>query len=292
MTDTTRRTNNERTLPRLAPRAFILGIFLTLACCMAHAEEPLDSERDKQNADVAKQLILILRGTKVFSPPARAEAARTLGKMGLDARSIVPDLIQILSDPTRCNPFPVDEAIVRAAGDIGLPARKAIPALVGNVGKDRDLDRAISESVERILKAVHTSEALAALKRLLKDPDAGERLRAAKKLATLGPDARAAIPDLTAALMDSDRDVSRQALLALQAIRPGGTGSVALNVYIRDLGDEDEVIRLRAAKALAKLGPAAKPALPALQAAARNDPDEDVRKVAGDAVAKIQGTPP
>ncbi len=278
------------------PRTYCLPLALAgglLAAALSGADEPAprgESERDRLNGDVARQLVSIIRDDGgPYPPPARAAAAQTLGRMGIDARAVVPELTQILNDPLRCYPFVVDEAIVRAVGDIGLPARPAIPALVRNVGKDRDLDRAVQESVARILSAAHVSEEVAVLARLLKSADPGERLRAAKQLFALGPDARAALPELTAALLDPDRDVSRQVLLALQAIRPGaGASKQAIGVYARDLSDPDEAVRLRAAKALAKLGPAARPALPALQAAARNDPDEDVRRVAADAIARIQ----
>ena len=45
----------------------------------------------------------------------------------------------------------LDEALVRAVGRIGGPARAAIPALLANAGMDRDLDRAIAEAVREIL---------------------------------------------------------------------------------------------------------------------------------------------
>lgn len=252
-----------------------------------------ESERDRQNANVARQLMAIVRNDGgLFPAPARATAAQTIGKMGSDARAVIPEVIGILSNPVRCYPFVVDDALVKALAEMGLFARPAIPAMVRNVGKDRDLDRAINESVGRILTAVHLAEDLAVLVRLLKSSDSGERLRAAKKIATFGPDGKSAIPDLTTALLDPDRDVSRQALLALAAIRPGLANSrQAVAVYVRDLSDPDEAVRLRAAKSLAKLGPAARPALSALQAAARNDPDEDVRRVATDAMARIPQGP-
>jgi hypothetical protein len=54
-------------------------------------------------------------------------------------------------------------------------------------------------------------------------------------------------------------------------------------------------VRLAAVKGLARAGAAARFALPALQAAARNDPDDDVRRLAADVVGRLQGggeTPP
>jgi hypothetical protein len=56
---------------------------------------------------------------------------------------------------------------------------------------------------------------------------------------------------------------------------------------IEELKDKDEAIRLKAAKMLGRHGPAAKAALTALQDRAKNDPDEDVRRVAARAIAAI-----
>jgi HEAT repeat protein len=55
---------------------------------------------------------------------------------------------------------------------------------------------------------------------------------------------------------------------------------------VQQLKDKDEIVRLKAAKALGKLGAAAKDAIPALMAALK-DPDDDVRTVAMAALDKI-----
>ncbi len=59
---------------------------------------------------------------------------------------------------------------------------------------------------------------------------------------------------------------------------------------INDLASADDIVRMRAAKELGKQGSAARPAIPALQRLLQ-DPDEDVRRVAGNAIERIQGTP-
>jgi HEAT repeat protein len=56
---------------------------------------------------------------------------------------------------------------------------------------------------------------------------------------------------------------------------------------IKQLQDKDEIVRLKAAKALGKLGADAKDAVPALTDAVK-DTDEDVRSVAKQALAKIK----
>lgn len=276
----------------LRPRAYIFAGIIILVAGWPSVRAA--DEREAINTQLAFGLVGIIRNERgTATTQARIQAAQALGQMGIDARHAIPSLIQILQNPSRGYPFSLDEAIVEAVGRLGTPARIAVPALVRNVGADRDLDRAISESVSVILSTPQAIASVAAAIEALKDLDPAERVRAAKILATLGLDARPAIPALTASLSDPDADVRRQALVALRAIQPGATPTQAtLGVHIRDLTDIDASIRLRAAKALALIGPAARFSLPALQAAARSDPDDDVRRVAADAIFRIGGTTP
>jgi len=61
-----------------------------------------------------------------------------------------------------------------------------------------------------------------------------------------------------------------------------------LKRLIDDLKSRDVLVRLKAAKSLGKLGPAAKDAIPVLTEVAKHDADEDVRKVAARALANIE----
>src|SRR5262245_42258360 len=58
---------------------------------------------------------------------------------------------------------------------------------------------------------------------------------------------------------------------------------------IKQLKDKNEIVRLKGAKTLGKLGAAAKDAVPALTEAAANDDDADVRSVAKKALESIKG---
>jgi hypothetical protein len=75
---------------------------------------------------------------------------------------------------------------------------------------------------------------------------------------------------------------------ALSAQEPAAEQRVEQEVQtlIRDLHNPDESVRLRAAKRLGKIGSAASAALPALQDALK-DADEDVRRIAADAMQRI-----
>lgn len=219
----------------------------------------------------------------------RLQAAQTLGKLGPGAADAVPSLAHFLDDSTDRDAELLDEAVVRTLGKIGRAARPAIPALVRIGRRNFDLERAAAEAIDQILLTPESeSEDVPTLMRNLRDRDEAVRLRAAKALGNLGPAARPAVSLLTEALKDPDADVRRVALQALRKIDPAAKpGEPEIGVYVHDLKDPDPAVRLRAAKTLGRFGPAAESAVPALVEAAQ-DQDPDVRRVATDALAKIQ----
>lgn len=80
-----------------------------------------------------------------------------------------------------------------------------------------------------------------------------------------------------------------QAWAAEQKRNPAETAlSPGASELIQKLKSTDEVTRLLAAKALGNMGPAARAALPLLNRLVQHDPDPDVRRVAKNAVAKIE----
>ncbi len=249
-----------------------------------------DEQQDEKNALLVRQLVLALGDASGRTPLwSRVQAAETLGKLGPVAGSGVPALAALLEDPARKKDPPViDEAIVKALGRIGRPARSAIPALVRASGRSFDLEQAVVEAVDAILLSPFgDSSDVPTLLRNLRDRDVSTRMRAAKMLGDLGPPPRAAAPYLAEALKDPDRDVRRLALQALHRIVPREKPTEPeVEIYVQDLQDPDEAVRLHAAKALARLGPLAEPAIPALQEAT-NDPDRDVRHMAQEALQRI-----
>jgi len=156
----------------------------------------------------------------------RWTAARVLGTIGPEAAAAVPALAQAL--PT--SEWYAQVMVAWATGRMGPAGQEAAPALAGVLGKSKDV------WVKR---------------------------EVAVALGAIGPGARAALPQLTAALQDANGFVRVAAAAAL--VQVGGDAQ-GVPLLIEALKDPDIVGPRVAADALAELGDAARPALPALLA--------------------------
>lgn len=96
---------------------------------------------------------------------------------------------------------------------------------------------------------------------------------------------REALPALMQALDDRDGDVRAWAAQTIGEIGP--EAKVAVSLLLTLLRNGDEGSRNSSCIALGKIGPAAKDALPALRQAL-NDPSNDVRRFAEQAIENIQ----
>jgi HEAT repeat protein len=248
----------------------------------------------ERTAIIVNQLIATVRdeprGQSLWS---RVQAARTIGKLGPEAKAAVPALASMLDDPSRRDPALIDEAVINALARMGSAGRPAIPALVRISGKDSDIERAAVEAIDTILLSPPIGPGdVPALMRDLRDRDVSVRVRAAKALGMLGGAGKVAVPLLVEALKDNDPDVRTLALKALRRIAPDGNGNAnsaagEVGVYADQLRDPDPSVRLQAAKALGRLGPAAAGAAQALLEATA-DGDKDVRRQATDALNRVQ----
>jgi HEAT repeat protein len=160
----------------------------------------------------------------------------------------------------------------------------------------------------------------------LGDPNADARLAAIKALAHLGPRAKLAIRALVAKLVAGEEPVRKESKDALAKIDPdwrqssevhtfvqsllkrleGGMeaaqvtiealvviGSSALPALISALESPDRLVRERVATTLGTIGPAARPAVPALRKAMQDDGNLMVREAAAKALERIdRGNPP
>jgi HEAT repeat protein len=245
---------------------------------------------DESDDTLARQLVAVVRDPRVPTNQ-RVEAAKSLSTMGVKATVAAEELQRQLTLLKKAEQEALQEAVVEALGAIGPAARAAVPTLAKATGRTIDIDLAVKAATKQLLTDA-ASRNVADLARQLKSRDEGTRLRAAKTLGGLETAAAAAVPDLTAALGDSDADVRRAAIAALRRIQPTAKPTKELvNAIAVDLKDADEVVRLATVKALGKLGRDAADAGPLLQPLLA-DPDRDVRRAAGEAIARISGGGP
>jgi HEAT repeat protein/predicted nucleic acid-binding Zn ribbon protein len=122
----------------------------------------------------------------------------------------------------------------------------------------------------------------------LEAPEMPIRYSAAYAIGRIGSKAKAAIPALEKNLQERDELLQIASAWALVHVDPqrDGLASQCLEPLTRALKLSNPRFRSEGALTLAMLGAAAKPALPALQAIAK-DPDETVRKSVADAIKKI-----
>jgi HEAT repeat protein/Tfp pilus assembly protein PilF len=218
-----------------------------LFCLLFLTLTPDSSGQQLTAADVP----VLVRQLKDKHARVRAEAARHLTSLGVEARDALPALIQGLRD---------SDAKVRYRCVI------ALGGLWSGAESGPDIEVAVPLLVELLKK---------------KDEDVYTRLRAVDALRMLGTGARAALPSLNELVRDKKDPIRINALVAIMAVeRPKPT---EVPEVIRQLKDKDARVRAEAARRLDLFGPLAKPsaellaAIPALVEALR-DPEAGVRK--------------
>lgn len=159
---------------------------------------------------------------------AGADYARTDGRNAPDARVAAPPVAKAAAPPPETLPGGAPGLPVRTTAH---PEGPAIPA-----GPDAKIP----------------ADPLPALRRLLVDPDASKRARAADELGKLGGRAASATGALASALKDPDRRVRASAALALGNIGPKADSAVPALVAALKRGPEE--VSWSAAVALGRIG--------------------------------------
>ena len=166
--------------------------------------------------------------------------------------------------------------------ELGPDAEPALPVLV-RIFREEDRDEVVQDMVNSTLRQLggKLGFLVPELVAGLKDNRTHVQALCLSLLAAIGPEARAAIPDLDA-MVAQRGPLTRHAALALLKI--DGRTNLAVEVLARSLSSSKSVVRQMALYDLRKLGPAARGAAPEVQRALR-DSDELVRR---DAAATLE----
>jgi HEAT repeat protein len=227
--------------------------------------------------DAAQATDALVKRLKDDYVDARVAAARALVQIDPANRNLaVPVLVASLADEKAF----VREVVPDQLARMGKPA---VPALIEALKSENPRVRC---EVLRVLGKIgaEANESLPAVLRALKDEPWSVRAAAASALATMGPEAKRAVPELVKML--DDRYTRAGATAALARLDPAALeGKMA--IFIKALQGGDWWSRCDAANALGLMGPAARPALPALQETLF-DLDESVRSAAAEALKRVR----
>jgi len=237
-------------------------------------KKPLTSAADQLGGKTLDQWVAEF---KVAKDPSKVEnCIRTIMLFGPDAsQAALPHLLAILKKHNPVN-SPIDTSIrVNVAIAIGFIFERS---------KDLPEQKYITESVTQ-------------LTRLLKDNERIVRYRAAEALGLIGPDAKAAIPELIYTTRDPATWETRQAAVyalgAVAADKKNGPPLKVLEALYHGLRDSASRVRMTAVQSLARLGPPADKVQRLglereLEPVAKSDPDPTVQIWAHMAVMSLK----
>lgn len=215
-------------------------------------------------------------------PKIRARAAQSLGDIGPDAKLAIRRLVKALKDPDELT----RRASAGALSKIGAPNRDDLMYLTDALKDSKpEVRRYAAAGIGQI--GPEAASAAEKVSVLLSDSDETVRETATRTLGSLGPNAKdVAIPALTKVLTDSSKNVRVAAASSMSnLLTPPKAEDVPALVMI--LKQKDPEASVFGARALAKLGKQAQPALADLIEVAKSS-DSSVRRSAIDALAAIQ----
>jgi HEAT repeat protein len=240
--------------------------------------------------------------TAALSAPSRVRlaAAQALGQIGPPARAALPSLVPLARDsdaetaaaactalgqiggPGAVEPLvtrllaatPGSKSAALALARLGPPARLGVGPLISALKSSKDDGRFARAVLERLGVVVVPD-----LEAALKESDAAVRRAAAEVLGLMGPRAVSALPALLALLQDSDPATATSAALALVRIDPT-KAAPALPILLRLCKEKDDKVGSPAAAVLADLGTDAASCVPDLLATLKSTDDRLVRRAA------------
>ena len=249
---------------------------MNLLLCLLIAATPAAPYK----ADVTR----LLGELKSKDPVRQDKAARELAALGPRA---VPALIEALKTDTEG----VVGRAARALGQIGPPAREAVPALIARIDENKGRSRDDAEVIEALMRiAPRRNEVVPALCAILREPSNNPcRIHAVVALGKMGEDAKEAVSDLIKMLEEEPSKTGPLRFHAATALgKIGSEAKRAVPALVKLLNDKNAGPgRRTVVVALGEMGPSAKSAVAALKEA-QSDPV--LRDVTDKALAKIEGS--
>lgn len=188
-----------------------------------------------KDQEVADHLIKLLSD---YNPDIRIAAAGSLGKLG-DERA-VNHLLQALSDTNK----DFRQEIVTALGRLGdFRAISRLKTII-RLDHSQEVRKAAEKAMEEI--EVSIQEMLDTLEAELESPEAENRRRAVRFLATIGT--KNSLLVLLKAIVNPDREVQVQALEAIDKLK-----SLGAEPFIRGLENKDWKVRMSCCQFLGRL---------------------------------------
>jgi HEAT repeat protein len=187
----------------------------------------------------------------------RTASAEALGSLGLKNDESMLALIDGLTDKSRC----VRLSSIMALGECGSAARRSIPLIEKQLGREKGFDLlTISEALLKI--DASNSNALASIGHCIRHSNPKLRIAAALSLGQSSCDTSKTLPLLTDRLYDPVPHVRQAAAHSLS--RMGASAVAAVPPLIDCLNDPDEKVQLYVTQALGMVGKSAEKAVPSL----------------------------
>jgi len=214
----------------------------------------------------------------------RRDTATALGEIGLPAATPAVNALIGMVDNEVGRGDQADQVVIKTGLEklielVSPDNKSAAPRLVRLTRHD-DPETALYASLALAkMGGEEARQALDALRRALKSPDAKVQELAAAALAQLGQEAAPAVRELADALRSAEPNVRRNAAVALMHIGKLAVSAIPALIQALDPGKEPVGdVRLYAAEAFHTIGyPANEEAIPAILRALQNDTDPRVR---------------